>query len=119
MQRGTKKFGAMFMMSDLQMSPVTLTPLPRRPLTECSFIVQPMAAGPPIGSYRGQEFAGLVRDAFGRLFVFSGIASRQSDGRLIADNLRPGEFLTISGLIYSLAADALDADQDLSARWYF
>ncbi|SFV29802.1 hypothetical protein [Hyphomicrobium facile] len=95
----------MFMMSDLTISafPRTLSQGRRQP--KFSF-VDPVPVGPAIGNYRGHEFPEYMRDASGRHFIFSGIASRRSDRRLIADNLRTGEVLAMPGLIYRLVDDA-------------
>jgi len=92
----------MLIISDLRIFPVTSKLFQRRRLLEFSFIIGPVPVGPTMGIYREQEFAEFVRDSFGRMFVFSGVASRRSDGRLIADNLRRGEFFALPGLIYCL-----------------
>jgi hypothetical protein len=82
---------------------VGLKYFPRKRLLEYSFIQDPRPIGPPIGSYGGKDFAEFVRDAFGRVFVYSGIASRRRDGRLIAEDLRTGEFIILPGLVYRLS----------------
>jgi hypothetical protein len=70
-----------------------------RPI-DYSILLDPQPAGPPIGRYAGKEFSEFVRDAFGRLFVFAGIAPRRANGGFDDDVLRPGEFIVLPGLIY-------------------
>ena len=65
-----------------------------------SIMQDPRPAGPPIGRYAEKDFSEFVRDAFGRLFVFSGIAPRRENGAFDDDALRPGEFIVLPGLIY-------------------
>lgn len=71
----------------------------RRPI-EYSILVDPKPAGPTIGNYAERAFSEFVRDAFGRLFVYAGIAPRRSDGQFDDGALRPGEFIVPPGLIY-------------------
>lgn len=82
---------------------VRMTYLPRKRRLEYSILQDPRPIGPSIGSYSGKEFAEFVRDAFGRIFVYSGIASRQRDGRLTAEDLGTGEFIVPPGLVYRLS----------------
>jgi hypothetical protein len=70
-----------------------------RPI-DYSILLDPQPAGPMIGRYAGKEFSESVRDAFGRLFVFAGIAPRRANGGFNDDALRPGEFIVLPGLIY-------------------
>jgi hypothetical protein len=70
-----------------------------RPI-EYSILQDPEPAGPPIGHYAEKEFSEFVRDAFGRLFVYAGIAPRRSNGQFDDDALLPGEFIMLPGLIY-------------------
>jgi hypothetical protein len=71
----------------------------RRPI-EYSILVDPTPAGPPIGRYAERAFSEFVRDAFGRLFVYAGIAPRRANGQFDDDALHPGEFIMLPGLIY-------------------
>jgi hypothetical protein len=57
-------------------------------------------AGPVIGTYGGAEIAEAVIDAFGRRFVYSGVAPRQLNGRFDDRALGPGEFILKPGLVY-------------------
>lgn len=56
--------------------------------------------GPVIGRLDGRDFSEFVRDEFGRLFAYSGVAPRRSDGQFDQDALKPGEFIVPPGLIY-------------------
>jgi hypothetical protein len=56
--------------------------------------------GPVIGRLDGSDFSEFVRDEFGRLFVYSGVAPRRSDGQFDQDALKTGEFIVPPGLIY-------------------
>jgi hypothetical protein len=71
----------------------------RRPI-ECLILNNPKPEGPPIGTFAGKRFAEFVRDAFGRLFVYSGVAPRRKDGGFDDAALGPGEFIMLPGLIY-------------------
>lgn len=76
-----------------------------RPI-EYSILQDTKPAGPSIGRFADQEFAEFVRDAFGRLFVYSGVAPRRSDGQFNDDALGPGEFIVRPGLIYRYKGNA-------------
>ncbi|CAA2138897.1 hypothetical protein [Hyphomicrobium sp. ghe19] len=56
--------------------------------------------GPIIGRLDGRDFSEFVRDEFGRLFVYSGVAPRRCDGQFDQDALKAGEFIVLPGLIY-------------------
>jgi hypothetical protein len=71
----------------------------RRPI-EYSILVDPKPAGPTIGHYAERTIPERVQDAFGRLYVYAGIASRRADGNFDDEALRPGEFIMLPGLIY-------------------
>ncbi len=70
-----------------------------RPI-EYSILHHTKPAGPLIGRFADQEFTEFVRDEFGRLFVYSGVAPRRSNGQFNDDALGPGEFIVRPGLIY-------------------
>jgi hypothetical protein len=70
-----------------------------RPI-EYSMLYDTKPAGPVIGTYGGVEIAEAVIDAFGRRFVYAGIALRQSNGRFDDRALGPGEFILQPGLVY-------------------
>ena len=75
-------------------------PTARKRSIEFLMLNDPKPEGPPIGNFADKEFAEFVRDAFGRLFVYSGVAPRRSDGRFDDAALGPGEFIMLPGLIY-------------------
>lgn len=67
---------------------------------EYSILHNTEPAGPIIGRLGGRDFSEFVRDEFGRLFVYSGVAPRRSDGQFDQDALKAGEFIVLPGLIY-------------------
>ncbi len=73
----------------------------RRPL-EYSIIHEAKPAGPAIGHYGGKPIAASIVDGFGRLYKYAGLAPRRWDGELDGAALRPGEFILLPGLVYSL-----------------
>jgi hypothetical protein len=70
-----------------------------RPI-EYSILQGAEPAGPIIGNYADKGFAEFVRDEYGRLFVYAGLAPRRRDGRFNDEALKPGEFIVLPGLIY-------------------
>ncbi|HET6390941.1 hypothetical protein [Hyphomicrobium sp.] len=74
--------------------------LRRTQLLDYSVLHSARPEGPAIGALDGREFTEFVRDAFGRLFVYSGVAPRRSDGAFDEEALGPGEFIVPPGLIY-------------------
>ncbi len=62
--------------------------------------------GPVIGKLDGREFSEFVQDEFGRLFCYSGVAPRLSDGRFDDAALKDGEFIVLPGLIYKYRGKA-------------
>jgi hypothetical protein len=56
--------------------------------------------GEILGSYGGQPILEVVRDQFGRVYGYSGIAPRDSDGQYLLAALRPREFILPPGLVY-------------------
>ncbi len=62
--------------------------------------------GPVIGKLGGREFSEFVRDEFGRLFSYSGVAPRLSNGRFDDTALKDGEFIVLPGLIYKYRGKA-------------
>jgi hypothetical protein len=70
-----------------------------RPI-EYSMLHDTKPVGPVIGTYGGVEIAEAVIDAFGRRFVYAGIAPRQPNGRFDDQALGPGEFILKPGLVY-------------------
>jgi hypothetical protein len=56
--------------------------------------------GAVIGRLDDREFSEFVLDEFGRIFVYSGIAPRLSNGRFDDAALKTGEFIVPPGLIY-------------------
>jgi len=67
---------------------------------EYSILPNTEPEGPVIGRLDGRDFSEFVRDEFGRLFVYSGVAPRRSDGQFDQDALQTGEFIVPPGLIY-------------------
>jgi hypothetical protein len=65
-------------------------------------LVEPRADGPIIGTYDDQPIPAAVKDAFGRRYVYVGIASRLRDGRLDVKALSPGEWFAHPGLVYRM-----------------
>jgi hypothetical protein len=73
---------------------------------EFSILHNTKAIGPAIGRLDGLEFFEFVTDEFGRLFSYSGVAPRLSNGRLDDTALRAGEFIVLPGLIYEYCEQA-------------
>jgi hypothetical protein len=65
-------------------------------------LVDPEADGPVIGTYNGHPIAAAVKDAFGRRYLYVGIASRLRDGRFDVNALSPGEWFARPGLVYRM-----------------
>jgi hypothetical protein len=65
-------------------------------------LVEPRTDGPIIGTYNDQPIAAAVKDAFGRRYVYVGIALRLRDGRLDVKALAPGEWFAHPGLVYRM-----------------
>jgi hypothetical protein len=63
-------------------------------------LVEPRADGPIIGTYGDHPIAAAVKDAFGRRYLYVGIAARLRDGRLDVTALSQGEWFTAPGLVY-------------------
>jgi hypothetical protein len=55
-----------------------------------------------MGLYGGQKISSQVTDAFGREYVYAGIAPRKWNGQLDVGALRTGEFILMPGLVYRL-----------------
>jgi hypothetical protein len=72
------------------------------PLTPVRIVLlhNPVPDGPLLGYYRGEPIASAVIDEFGRRYLYAGVGPRRRDGRIDEESLRPGEWLTESGLIY-------------------
>lgn len=65
-----------------------------------SILLNTEPEGPVIGRLDGRDFSEFVRDEYGRLFVYSGVAPRRIDGQFDQDALKTGEFIVPPGLIY-------------------
>ena len=65
-------------------------------------LVDPRADGPIIGTYNEQPIAAAVKDAYGRRYLYVGIASRMRDGRFDVKTLSPGEWFAGPGLVYQM-----------------
>lgn len=72
----------------------------RAQILEYSILHNTMPEGRAIGRFDGRDFFEFVRDEFGRLLVYSGVAPRRGDGQFDGDALREGEFIVLPGLIY-------------------
>ncbi len=72
----------------------------RAQFIEYSILQNAKPAGPTIGKLDGNEFSEFVSDEFGRIFVYSGVAPRLSNGRFDDAALKDGEFIVPPGLIY-------------------
>lgn len=70
-----------------------------RPI-EYSMLHDTTPAGPIIGTYGDVEIAEAVIDAFGRRFVYVGVAPRRANGRFDDSALGAGEFILSPGLVY-------------------
>jgi hypothetical protein len=73
---------------------------------EFSILHNTKAEGPTIGQLDGREISEFVIDEFGRLFAYSGVAPRLSDGRFDDAALKVGEFIVLPGLIYAYRGKA-------------
>ena len=56
--------------------------------------------GQAIGRFGDREFSEFVRDEFGHLLVYCGVAPCRRDGPFYWDALKDGEFIIPPGLIY-------------------
>ena len=65
-------------------------------------LVEPQADGPVIGTYNEHPIAAAVKDAFGRRYLYVGVASRLRDGRFDVKTLSPGEWFMRPGLVYRM-----------------
>src|SRR5581483_6950255 len=65
-----------------------------------SILVDPRADGPIIGTLNEHPIPAAVRDAFGRRYLYVGVASRLRDGRYDVKTLSPGEWFARPGLVY-------------------
>ena len=63
-------------------------------------LVDPQVDGPIIGTYNDHPIAAAVKDAFGRRYLYVGVASRLRDGRLDVKTLSQGEWFARPGLVY-------------------
>jgi hypothetical protein len=63
-------------------------------------LVEQRADGPVIGTYDDHPIAAAVKDAFGRRYLYVGIAPRLRDGRFDVKALSPGEWFARPGLVY-------------------
>jgi hypothetical protein len=68
--------------------------------TRITVLHNPTPAGPVLGYFAGEPIAAAVLDEFGRRYVYAGVGPRRRDGRIDEDSLRPGEWVTESGLVY-------------------
>ena len=59
-----------------------------------------------IGNYAGDKIPEAVRDRFGRVLLYAGIAPRTASGKLDPNALAGGEFIVAPGLIYRLIPSA-------------
>ncbi len=76
-----------------------------RPI-EYSILHNTKFQGPVIGRLDGREFSEFVLDEYGRLFAYSGIAPRRSNGQFDDAALKDGEFIVLPGLIYKYRGKA-------------
>jgi len=67
---------------------------------EYSILHNTKPEGATIGKLDGREISEFVTDEFGRLFAYSGVAPRLSNGQFDDAALKPGEFIVPPGLIY-------------------
>jgi len=70
---------------------------------EYSLLHNVKAAGRKIGLYMGLPIYEAIVDDYGRRYVFSGVAPRDSTGELDPHALQKGEFIVRPGLAYRLA----------------
>ena len=73
----------------------------RAQILEYSILSGVTPEGPAIGNLGDCQISEFVRDEFGRVYSYSGVASRLSNGELDAEALRPGEFIVMPGLVYT------------------
>lgn len=73
---------------------------------EYSILHNTRPEGPAIGRLDGMEFSEFVLDEFGRIFAYSGVAPRLSNGRFDDAALKSGEFIVPPGLIYKYRGKA-------------
>lgn len=78
----------------------------RAQFLEYSILHNAKPAGPTIGKLDGKAFSEFVADEFGRLFVYSGVAPRLSNGQFDDAALKDGEFIVPPGLIYKYRGKA-------------
>jgi hypothetical protein len=78
----------------------------RAQVLEYSILHNTKPMGPPIGKLAGNDFSEIICDEFDRLFVFSGVAPRRSNGQFDEDALKKGEFIVPPGLIYKYRGKA-------------
>jgi hypothetical protein len=80
-------------------------------------IVGPKPQGRVIGTLDGKPFTELVIDDFGRTYRYAGVVNRQRNGRFAVEDLRTGEFLLDSGLVYKLNTLAPHPTALLTSIW--
>ncbi len=68
-------------------------------------LVEPRADGPIIGTLNDRPIPAAVKDAFGRRYLYVGVASRLRDGRFDVNTLSPGEWFVRPGLVYRMEHD--------------
>ena len=68
--------------------------------TRITVLHNPRPAGPVLGYFGGEPIASAVVDEVGRRYVYAGVGPRRRDGRSDEESLRPGEWVTRSGLGY-------------------
>jgi hypothetical protein len=73
---------------------------------EYSILHNTVSQGPAIGRLNGREFSEFVIDEFGRLFSYTGVAPRRSNGQFDDAALKDGEFIVPPGLIYKYRGKA-------------
>jgi hypothetical protein len=83
-------------------------------------LVEPEPDGPMIGTYNNHPIAAAVKDAFGRRYLYVGVATRRRDGQLDVTTLSPGEWFSPRGLVYRMesreSGGLLDRLRKRSAR---
>lgn len=72
----------------------------RAQIIDYSLLHDATPEGQVIGRFGGRDFSEFVRDGFGRLLVYSGVAPRCGDGQFDGYALKEGEFIMLPGLIY-------------------
>jgi hypothetical protein len=69
-------------------------------------LVDPEPDGPMIGTYNNHPIAAAVKDAFGRRYLYVGVATRRRDGQFDVTTLAQGEWFSPRGLVYRMEGQA-------------